>query len=183
HYLPRPVVERMVASNTLPLLGGEHREISVLFTDVAGFTTFSESMDPQALAILTNEYFEGVCAEIFAQRGLVNAFIGDSVLAFFNAPLDQPDHADRAIAAGLAIARFTTRFSVEQNAQGIPFGKTRIGVHTGIAFVGNIGARERLQYTALGDTLNTGSRLEGLNKAIGTTICVSGDIARKSQRY
>lgn len=183
HYLPRPVVDRMVASETLPRLGGEHREISVLFTDVAGFTTFSEAMVPEALATLTNEYFEGVCAEIFAQGGLVNAFIGDSVLAFFNAPIEQPDHADRAIAAGLAIARFTTRFSAEQKAQGVPFGKTRIGVHTGIAFVGNIGASQRLQYTALGDTLNTGSRLEGLNKAIGTTICVSGDIVRRAQHH
>ena len=186
HYLPRPVIDRMVASDTLPLLGGERREISVLFTDVTGSTAFAESYadDPEALATLTNEYFEGVCAEIFAQNGLVNAFIGDSVLAFFNAPIEQPDHADRAIAASLAIARFTTRFSAEhQNARGVPFGKTRIGVHTGIAFVGNVGAHKRLQYTALGDTLNTGSRLEGLNKAIGTTICVSGDIVRKAQRY
>jgi adenylate cyclase len=140
-------------------------------------------MDPEALANLTNEYFEGICGEIWAQGGLVNTFIGDSVLAFFSAPLAQPDHANRAVAAGLAIARYTTRFSAEQKAQGVPFGKTRIGIHTGIAFVGNVGARQKLHYTALGDTLNTGSRLEGLNKAIGTTICVSGEIVRKATLY
>lgn len=183
HYLPRTVIDQLVASDTLPQLGGERREISVLFTDVAGFTTFSEAMDPEALANLTNEYFEGICGEIWAQDGLVNTFIGDSVLAFFSAPLEQPDHASRAVAAGLAIARFTERFSAEQNAKGIPFGKTRIGIHTGIAFVGNVGARQKLHYTALGDTLNTGSRLEGLNKAIGTTICVSGDIVAKATRH
>lgn len=183
HYLPRTVIDQMIASDALPQLGGERREISVLFTDVAGFTTFSEAMDPEALASLTNEYFEGICREIFAEGGLVNAFIGDSVLAFFSAPLEQPDHADRAVAAGLAIARLTSRFSAEQKARGVPFGKTRIGLHTGIAFVGNVGAQERLQYTALGDTLNTGSRLEGLNKAIGTTICVSGDIVEKATHH
>ena len=182
-YLPRPVIDRILASGKLPHLGGEHREISVLFTDVADFTTFSERMNPAALAALTNEYFEDVCAAIFAQEGYVNTFIGDSVLAFFSAPEEQPDHADRAIAAGLAIARFSTRFSAEQHAKGIPFGKTRIGLHTGSAFVGNIGASKKLHYTALGDTLNTGSRLEGLNKAIGTTLCVSGDIKRKALRY
>ncbi|HEV8678115.1 MAG TPA: adenylate/guanylate cyclase domain-containing protein [Stellaceae bacterium] len=183
HYLPRTVIDQMVASDTLPQLGGERREISVLYTDVAGFTTFSEAMDPEALANLTNEYFEGICGAIWAQDGLVNTFIGDSVLAFFSAPLEQLDHADRAVAAGLAIARYTDRFSAEQKARGVPFGKTRIGVHTGIAFVGNVGARQKLHYTALGDTLNTGSRLEGLNKAIGTTICVSGDIVRKAVHH
>jgi adenylate cyclase len=182
-YLPRPVIERMLASNALPHLGGEHREISVLFTDVADFTTFSEGMHPEALAALTNEYFEGVCAAIFAQDGYVNTFIGDSVLAFFNAPLPQPDHADRAIAAALAIARFSTLFSAEQHAKGIRFGKTRIGLHTGSAFVGNVGTSKKLHYTALGDTLNTGSRLEGLNKEIGTTVCVSGDIMRKALHH
>ena len=132
---------------------------------------------------MTNEYFEGACAAIFAEGGLVNEFIGDAVLAFFGAPHEQPDHADRAVAAALGIDAFACRFSAEQQARGIDFGHTRIGVHTGIAMVGNVGTRSRLKYTALGDMLNTGSRLEGLNKTIGTRICVSGEIVRQARRH
>lgn len=183
HYLPPAVIAEMVASETLPALGGERREISVLFTDVAGFTTFSEERDPVELAHITNAYFDGVCAAILAHGGYANAFLGDGVLAFFGAPVAQSDHADRAIGAAFDIARFTDGFSAAQHAQGVAFGHTRIGVHSGLAFVGNVGARERLQYTALGDVLNTASRLEGLNKAIGSRICVSREVVEKSRRY
>jgi adenylate cyclase len=183
HYLPPAVVARMLASGALPKLGGERREISVLFTDIAGFTTLSESVEPEFLAILCNDYFDGVCGAIFTEGGMVNEFIGDAVLAFFGAPIDQPDHADRAVSAALAVDRFARRFSAEQKARGIHFGHTRIGVHTGIAIVGNVGTRSRLKYSALGDMLNTGSRLEGLNKTIGTTVCVSGEIVSKAQRH
>jgi adenylate cyclase len=183
HYLPPAIIAQMLASDTLPRLGGERREISVVFTDIAGFTTLAETMDPEFLADLTNEYFEGVSAAIFEQGGLVNEFIGDAVLAFFGAPHPQADHADRAVSAALGIDAFARRFSAEQKAHGIEFGGTRIGVHTGIAMVGNIGTRSRLKYSAQGDMLNTGSRLEGLNKVTGTRICVSGDIVKKSQRH
>jgi adenylate cyclase len=124
-----------------------------------------------------------VCAAIFAHGGLLNAFLGDGVLAFFGAPQPQTDHADRAVAAAFDINRFAERFSQEQRAQGVNFLHTRIGIHTGFAFVGMVGSHERLQYTALGDLLNTASRLEGLNKAIGTRICVSGEIARAVIKY
>src|SRR5580700_5950319 len=143
--------------NSSDKLGGERREISVIFTDVASFTTFSEGVDPERLASILNEYLEGVCAAIFAHGGLVNAFLGDGVLAFFGAPQPQVDHADRAVAAAFDIDRFTQRFSEEQRAQGLNFLHTRIGIHTGFAFVGNIGSHSQrhLQYTALGDILNT----------------------------
>ena len=182
HYLPPAVIAQMVESDTLPKLGGERREISVLFTDVAGYTTFSEGRDPEDLTLITNEYFEGVCAAIFAEGGLVNAFAGDGVLAFFGAPHWQPDHADRAVNAALRVDAFASRFSAEKKASGVDFGHTRIGVHCGIAMLGNVGSRARLTYSALGDMLNTGSRLEGLNKTIGTRICVSGEIVKKAQR-
>jgi adenylate cyclase len=184
-YLPPAVIERLVDADTLPELGGERREISVLFTDVASFTTFSEGRDPQELAEIANQYFDGVCGAVFAQEGNVNSFMGDGVLAFFGAPQAQPDHADRAVAAALGINRFAEQFSRDQNARGVNFGHTRVGIHTGIAFVGNVGAKQSMKYTALGDMLNTGSRLEGLNKAIGSRICASLDIVEKcrTQRF
>jgi adenylate cyclase len=183
HYLPAAVIAQMLASEALPKLGGERREISVLFTDVAGFTTLSETIEPEFLATICNDYFDGVCAAIFEQGGMVNEFIGDAVLAFFGAPHEQPDHPDRAVGAALGIDAFACRFTAEQQARGICFGHTRIGVHTGIAMVGNVGTRSRLKYSALGDMLNTGSRLEGLNKTIGTRICVSGEIVRNARRH
>ena len=183
HYLPPDLIAEMLASGTTPKLGGERREISVLFTDVAEFTTLSESMEPEFLATIVNDYFDGVCAAIFEQGGMVNEFIGDAVLAFFGVPHEQADHADRAVEAALGVDAFACRFSAEQKARGIDFGHTRIGVHTGTAMVGNVGTRSRLKYSALGDMLNTGSRLEGLNKTIGTRICVSGDIVRKDQGH
>jgi adenylate cyclase len=183
HYLPPTVIAQMLEADTLPKLGGERRELSVLFTDVAGFTTLSESVAPEFLATLCNDYFDGVCAAIFEQGGMVNEFIGDAVLAFFGAPIEQPDHADRAVSAALRVDEFASRFSAEQKSRGVDFGHTRIGVHTGIAIVGNVGTRSRLKYSALGDMLNTGSRLEGLNKTIGTRICVSGEIVAKSKRH
>jgi adenylate cyclase len=182
HYLPPALISQMVQADKLPTLGGEHREISVLFSDVASFTTMSEAIDPVDLALLTNSYFAGVGEAIFAQGGYINDLMGDGVLAFFGAPVPQSDHADRAVAAGLGVAQFGQRFSDEQRARSVPFGHTRVGVHCGIAMVGNIGTPEALKYTALGDMLNTGSRLEGLNKAIGTRICVSDAIVRKSTR-
>ena len=183
HFLPPAVIAEMVRSEELPKLGGERREISVIFTDVASFTTFSEGIDPERLASTLNDYLAGVCAAIFANGGLVNAFLGDGVLAFFGAPVPQADHADRAVAAAFDINRFAQRFSDEQRARGVNFLHTRIGIHTGDAFVGMVGSHEKLQYTALGDVLNTASRLEGLNKAIGTRICVSGEVANALTRY
>jgi adenylate cyclase len=183
HYLPPSIIDDMVATRSLPKVGGERREISVIFTDIANFTTFSESMEPEALAAVLNEYFTGACGAVFDQGGLVYEFIGDAILAFFGAPHDQPDHADRAVEAALALDAFAYPFCLAQRERGLEFGITRIGVHTGIALVGNIGTPTRLKYTALGDMLNTGSRLEGLNKVIGTRICVSGDTVRRCRRH
>jgi adenylate cyclase len=183
HYLPPVVIANMIDSQSLPRLGGERREISVVFTDIANFTTLSETKEPEVVAALLNEYFAGACGAIFAEGGLVYEFIGDAVLAFFGAPQEQPDHADRAVSAALALDAFAYEFSSVQRARGVEFGITRVGVHTGIALVGNIGTPSRLKYTALGDMLNTGSRLEGLNKAIGTRICVSGETVRQSRRH
>jgi adenylate cyclase len=147
--------------------------MTFLFTDIAGFTGLSERLGPAALAPILNEYFDGACGVIFAAGGMVNEFIGDAILAFFNAPLDQPDHAERALAAARALDRFAEGFRRVQSARGIAFGATRIGVHTGSALVGNFGATQRFKYSALGDVVNTASRIEGLNKFFGTRACAS----------
>jgi adenylate cyclase len=183
HYLPRPVIDQLVKSDKPPSLEGELREITVLFSDVASFTTFSEGRDPRELAAITNAYLEGVSQSILDHQGLVNAFMGDGVLAFFGAPLAQPDHADRAVGAALAIDHFAEAFHARQIDRGVNFGRTRIGLHTGQAFVGNIGSSLRLQYTALGDILNTGSRLEELNKEVGSRICASLEVVEKCRQH
>ena len=182
-YLEPVIVKKMRRGHAPPQLGGERREISVLFTDVSSFTTLAETMDPVVLAELVHEYFEGVCAAIEAEGGLIGEFIGDAVLALFAAAQDQPDHADRAVTAALAVDAFACQFSALQRSRGVDFGVTRIGVHCGMAMVGNIGTRRRLKYGALGDVLNAGSRLEGLNKLVGTRICVSGAVVARCRHH
>jgi class 3 adenylate cyclase len=182
HYLDPRIIKTLLDADVLPSFGGEHRDISVLFTDISGFTTLAETMPAEQVAALLRDYFDGVCAAVLACGGLVAGFAGDGVLALFGAPQRQADHADRAVDAALRIDEFAHGFSARQQAQGIAFGTTRIGVHSGLALVGNIGTRARLQYSAVGDVVNTASRIEGLNKEIGTHIAVSGETARRCAR-
>src|SRR5260370_41935172 len=147
--------------------------MSFLFTDIAGFTGLSERLGPGGVAPILNGYFDGGCAATFAHGGMVNEFVVAAILAFSNAPVDQPDHALRALAAARALDRFAETFRRNQNARGIPFGATRIGVHTGTALVGNFGSSQRFKYSALGDVVNTASRIEGLNKFFGPRACAS----------
>ncbi len=180
HYLDPRIVRAMVTAEQPPALGGEHREITAIFTDIAGFTTLAETLPAPELAALLNEYFEGMGEAVVAEGGLVADFIGDGMMALFGAPLPQPDHATRAVAAALAADRFARGFAERLAARGIGFGITRIGVHTGMALVGNLGMKARLKYTALGDTLNSASRLESLNRYTGTRVLVSGQTAARA---
>jgi adenylate cyclase len=154
-------------------LEGERRVMTFLFTDVADFTTLSEGLDSHELARILNSYLDGVTQIVLRHDGMVGKFIGDAVFVIFNAPLDQPDHAERAVRCALEIDRFCQSFCLEQNAKGVPFGLTRIGINTGPAVVGNFGSSSRFSYTATGDAVNTASRLEGINKVLGTRICVA----------
>lgn len=183
HYLDPRIIKNLVDDDNLPEFGGENREITALFTDVAGFTAFSEAMPPARVAALLHDYFDGVTSAIIECGGLISDFLGDGLLALFGAPQPHPDHADRAVRAALRIDAFASRFRAEQQALGVNWGATRIGVHSGMAMVGNIGTRNRLKYGAIGDVLNTASRVEGLNKRTGTRIAVSGDtVARCEQQ-
>ncbi|HYZ31775.1 MAG TPA: CHASE2 domain-containing protein, partial [Crenalkalicoccus sp.] len=183
HYLDRRIITSLLERPGGANFGGEYREISVLFTDLTDFTTLAESLPASTVAELLHDYFDGVCAAVVAAGGLVNNFTGDGVMALFGAPQPQADHADRAMDAALAVDDFSRRFQAARLAEGIAWGGTRIGVHTGMALVGNVGTRAKLQYGAVGDVLNTASRLEGLNKAIGTRIAVSGETARRCLRH
>jgi adenylate cyclase len=181
-YLDPRIINQMMQGETLPSFGGEHREITAIFTDIAGFTTTAETMDAATVAGLLGDYF-GVLTDVVVENGgLVNDFSGDGLLVLFGAPMHQPDHADRAVATALAMDEAAQRFNAGLAARGIKWGHTRIGVHTGMALVGNIGTRGKLKYGALGDTLNTASRVEGLNKYIGSRVAVTGETVAQCRR-
>jgi class 3 adenylate cyclase len=181
-YLSPQLLEEIVEDPAKLSLEARRREMSFIFTDVAGFTTISEKMDARMLAGMLNEYFNGMCGIIFKHGGTVDKFIGDAVFAIFGAPRPQKDHQRRAVACALELDQFSQTFLGDQIAKDRRFGLTRIGVHSGWANVGNFGSDERFEYTALGDAVNTASRLEGLNKYFGTRICISGATARRCRR-
>ncbi len=174
-YVSPKVVEALIADPGRMSLEGERREMTYIFTDVANFTTMSENVDSKELAQLLNAYFEGVTLVVLRHQGMVDKFIGDAVFAIFNAPVDLPDHAGHAVRCAMEIDDFCEAFRKKQNAAGINLGITRVGVHTGTAVIGNFGSSSRFNYTAQGDAVNTAARLEGLNKQLGTRVCVSGD--------
>jgi class 3 adenylate cyclase len=178
-YVAPALVDELEADPGRLVLGGERREVTLLFSDIAGFTKLSEGMDAQALGRVLNDYFDGLCAIVIAHEGTIDKLIGDAVVAIFGAPVARADHAERAVACALEMDAFAERFRREQAALGVALGATRIGVHSGVATVGNFGGRDRFNYTALGDTVNTASRLEGANKALGTRICVSAATATR----
>jgi adenylate cyclase len=172
-YVPPTVVDRLVKDPSKLQIEGERRTMTFIFTDLAGFTSMSEVLDSHELAQLLNAYLAGVCEIVDKYEGTVDKFIGDAVFAFFNAPIDQPDHAALAVRCGLEIDEFAERFRAEHIAKNIPLGVTRIGIHTGEATVGNYGTQRKRAYTAVGDTVNAASRIEGVNKTFGTRLIIS----------
>lgn len=184
-YVAPAVVDRLVANPETLSLTGTRQEATFVFTDIAGFTTLSEDLPSEKLAEVLNSYLDGACRIILRYQGTVDKFIGDAIMAVFNAPIPQPDHADRAVRCALELDAYCEAFRAQQNAAGIPLGVTRIGLHTGIATIGNFGSQARMDFTALGDTVNTAARTEGVNKYFGTRICCTEEVVLRStgQRF
>lgn len=181
-YVSPAVAKQLIAQPHLLRIGGQRLVITALFTDIAGFTNLSESLDPATLADVLNRYLSGMGQIILKFDGTIDKYIGDAIVAIWGAPLTQPDHAARAIACAIELAEFSQRFAAEQQATGLAFGRTRIGIQTGAAIVGNFGGEDKVNYTAIGDTINTASRLEGANKYLGSSILIGLPTAEASGR-
>jgi adenylate cyclase len=164
-------------------LGGQRREIATLFTDIASFTALVETLEPEMLGPLLNDYLTGMTDLVFANDGTVAKIVGDALHVLFGAPGEQPDHAARAVACALALDEYAQTFRARWQKKGIALGATRIGVHAGSAIVGNFGSGRFFDYTAYGDTINIAARLEAANKQLGTRICVSAILAAKVKDF
>jgi adenylate cyclase len=155
-------------------LGGEKRVVSVLFSDIRGFTGISERFSPEELVEFLNRYLSPMTGIVLEEKGMVDKYIGDAIMAVFNAPVEVEGHAARACVSALRMTGALASFNARWEGSGYPTVEIGIGVNTGEAVVGNMGAELKLNYTAIGDTVNLASRLEGMNKVYGTSILVSG---------
>jgi adenylate cyclase len=180
-YVPRDVVKNLIQKGQEIAIGGEKREIAIFFSDIAHFTPIAESFPVETVMELLSEYFPIISKIILDSRGTIDKYIGDGVMAFWGAPEDLPDHALRACSAALQSQQALSAFHQKWMAKGIPEFSTRIGVYTGSAIVGNFGTSERMNYTAIGDSVNAASRLEALNKIYQTKILVDEETVKESR--
>ncbi|MCK7582670.1 MAG: adenylate/guanylate cyclase domain-containing protein [Chromatiales bacterium] len=151
---------------------GRSAELTVLFADIRSFTALSEGLSPQELARLMNEYFSAMTAVIRENRGTLDKYVGDAIMAFWGAPVDDALHARHAVAAGLQMQRRLTQINVQFETRGWPKLAIGVGINTGVMTVGDMGSRERKAYTVLGDAVNLGSRFEGLTAHYGVGIII-----------
>ena len=176
-YTPPAVVARLIAQPELMRLGGEAREVTLMFTDLANFTTLSEQLSAEQTVEVLTGYFNAMTPIVHASGGTVDKFIGDAVMAFWGAPLADAQHAEHAVRAAMAMQQAMAPLAADLRARGLPPIHMRIGLHTGRVVVGNVGSEQRFSYTAIGDAVNLAARLEGANKAFGTGILLSAATA------
>lgn len=181
-YLPRDIAADIMKNPERLALGGEKREIYALFTDLEGFTKLSHQIEPEMVAFLLNNYLDVLSETVLEYGGTIDKFVGDAVVAFWGAPISRPDDADRAV--GCAVAMYEAGEAFRRRApEGVPpIGVTRVGLHRGEVIVGNFGGEGRIQYTALGDAMNTAARLEGANKYLQTKALISETVVEKSTK-
>jgi adenylate cyclase len=172
-YVSPALVEAITAHPEQLRLGGETVEVTILFADLAGFTGLSETMGPEDLIYLLNEYFSAMTQIILENQGTLDKYIGDAIMAFWGAPLPLDDHASRACTAALQMQAAMARLQEDRQNLGQPRLASRVGVHSGRVIAGNVGSKYRFDYTVIGDAVNLASRLEGLNKFYGTEIIAS----------
>ena len=172
-YVSKDVYHQLISNPELAELGGKRREMSVLFSDIRGFTAVTEKGDPEALVGQLNEYFSRMVGVVFHHKGTVDKFVGDMVMALFAAPLDDPDHAENAVAAAVEMVRELGELNRKWAAEGRPQLDIGVGVNSGEMIAGNIGSSSIMSYTVIGDNVNLGARLESLNKEYGTRIIIS----------
>jgi adenylate cyclase len=172
-YVSRDVYEQLVANPDLARLGGQRRQMTVLFSDIRGFTSVSEKGEPEEIVAILNEYFTRMVEIVFAHKGTLDKFVGDMVMALFGAPLDDANHAEHAVDAALEMIRALNRLNEKWTAEGRPALHIGIGISTGPMIAGNIGSEAIMSYTVIGDSVNLGARLESLNKEYGTRIIIS----------
>ena len=179
-YLPRDIATQILRQPELLALRGDKREIYALFTDLEGFTKLSHAVTPEQLSSLLNAYLDLMSEVVLRHGGTIDKFVGDAVVAFWGAPIARPDDAERAAKAAVAMYEAGEAFRRSAGDDLPPIGCTRVGLHRGEAVVGNFGGEGRIQYTALGDGMNTAARLESANKALKTTILVSAEAVAES---
>jgi adenylate cyclase len=180
-FVPRDIVQGIIDASISTELGGIRQELTILFTDVANFTGIAEGANPDSLMHQTSRHFAALTGAFLAEGGTVDKFIGDSVMVFWNAPHLQSDHVERACRAALSATGVNDALNTQFEAEGLPTFAIRVGIHVGEAVVGNVGSAERMNYTALGNSVNLAARLEGLNKEYGTTILVSDAVRKRVQ--
>jgi adenylate cyclase len=182
-YFSPNLAQRLASDTEAVDLRGQRREIATLFSDIASFTTLVETLEPDVLGPLLNDYLAGMTDVVFAHDGTVAKIVGDAIHVLFGAPGEQPDHAARAVACASALDEYAQDFRERWRRNGITLGITRIGAHAGPAIVGNFGGGRFFDYTAYGDTINVAARLESANKQFGTRICVSATLAAKVEEF
>ncbi|MEW6078781.1 MAG: adenylate/guanylate cyclase domain-containing protein [Thermodesulfobacteriota bacterium] len=180
-YVPAELVSELIRLQKEAALGAEKKQISIFFSDIANFTTISELLGPERMAETLGVYFKGMTGLIHQNKGTVDKFIGDAIMAFWGAPSPVGNHAVLACQTALQCQRHIAGVAESFRQKGLPTLHTRIGLNTGEAVVGNMGFEERLSYTAIGDNVNLASRIEGLNKYYGTGIIISGSTFSAAQ--
>ena len=173
HYVPVAVVDQILHNIDNLGLGGDKRELTVLFSDIRGFTGIAENLSPEALVQLLNDYLTSMTEQVFRHEGLLDKYIGDAIMAVYGAPIHHPDHARRACRTALDMVRAARGLQQQWKNQGLPPLNLGIGINTGPMVVGNMGSKTRFDYTVIGDAVNLGSRIEALNKQYGTHILIS----------